>query len=299
MKPSVRVQAAALIARTSTGCVGESAAGFLDEEHPRRVIPNVAALGQEGVDSATNELDRRNGSRRCPSRSCRQASSGHVVDSTEQGIGERRRRADLESPRPGLVAWPGRFEGTATSGRPPTASQRRRGDERDLRGPVNVQSNLHSPVRITPTEERGAIDRIEYPDPIGFADSTEFLAQERIFRPRLRQRLPKQALDRPIGFGDRCAVDLQRCRNARLEEGEREFRRQGRCVERELEVRSTVHAADASHRAPPSECRYSPARPVRQSCRSMVATPTRRRVLSRTRSSRSIKSRRDAATRSA
>ena len=106
---------------------------------------------------------------------------------------------------------------------------------------MNLQSNLNSPVRITPTEERGAIDRIEDPDPIGLAESTEFLAEERIFWPRLRQRLPKQALDRPVGFGDRCAVDLHRCRNAQLEVREREFRRQGRGIERELEVISAVH----------------------------------------------------------
>jgi hypothetical protein len=55
----VRVQAAALIAPVSSGSVGESAAGFFDEEDPWCVIPDVAALGQEGIDFATNELDER------------------------------------------------------------------------------------------------------------------------------------------------------------------------------------------------------------------------------------------------
>ena len=43
----------------SSGSIGETAARFLDEENPRRVIPDVAALGQEGIDFATNELDKR------------------------------------------------------------------------------------------------------------------------------------------------------------------------------------------------------------------------------------------------
>ena len=55
----VRVQAATLIARATSGAIGETAAGFLDEENPWRVIPDVAALDQEGIDFATNELDER------------------------------------------------------------------------------------------------------------------------------------------------------------------------------------------------------------------------------------------------
>jgi hypothetical protein len=55
----VRVQAATLIARASSGSIGETAAGFLDEENPWRVIPDVAALDQEAIDFATNELDER------------------------------------------------------------------------------------------------------------------------------------------------------------------------------------------------------------------------------------------------
>ena len=63
VQAGVRVQAAASIARTSSGSIGESTAGFLDEQHPRRVIPDVAALGHEGVDLAANELDEREGAR--------------------------------------------------------------------------------------------------------------------------------------------------------------------------------------------------------------------------------------------
>ena len=68
---------------------------------------------------------------------------------------------------------------------------------------MNLQSYVDPPVRITPAEEPGAIDRVEDPDPIGVADLTEFLTEERIFGPRLRQLLPQQALDRPVSFGDR------------------------------------------------------------------------------------------------
>jgi hypothetical protein len=106
---------------------------------------------------------------------------------------------------------------------------------------LNLQSNVDSPVRITPTEERGAIDRVEDPDPIGLTQLTKFLAEEGIFGPCLRQRLPKQALDCGVGFGDRAAVGLQCCRNPRLEVSVGEFRRQIRHVERELEVINTAH----------------------------------------------------------
>jgi len=100
---------------------------------------------------------------------------------------------------------------------------------------------VDSPVPITLTEERGAIDRVEDPDPIGLTKLTKFLAEERIFGPCFGQRLPKQSLDCLVGLGDRCAVGLQRCRNVRIEVSEREFRRQIRRVERELEVTNTVH----------------------------------------------------------
>ena len=57
MQGGIGVQAAALIARTSTRAIGEAAAGFLDKENPRRVIPDMAALGQEAIDFTANELD--------------------------------------------------------------------------------------------------------------------------------------------------------------------------------------------------------------------------------------------------
>ena len=93
---------------------------------------------------------------------------------------------------------------------------------------------MNSPVRVTPTEERRAVNRVDDPDPIGLTELTKFLAEDRIFWPRRRQQLAKQSLDCPVGFGDWCAVGLQRCRNARLEVSEREVRRQVRSVEREL-----------------------------------------------------------------
>ena len=53
----VGVQATALIARMSSGSIGEAAARFLDEKDPWCVIPDVVALDQEGVDLATDKLD--------------------------------------------------------------------------------------------------------------------------------------------------------------------------------------------------------------------------------------------------
>jgi hypothetical protein len=53
----VGVEATALIARMPSGSIGETAARFLDEENPWRVIPDVAALGQERIDFATNKLE--------------------------------------------------------------------------------------------------------------------------------------------------------------------------------------------------------------------------------------------------
>jgi len=53
----VRVQAAALIACAPTGSIGEATACFLDQEDPRRMIPEVVALGQKGVDLAANKFD--------------------------------------------------------------------------------------------------------------------------------------------------------------------------------------------------------------------------------------------------
>jgi hypothetical protein len=85
---------------------------------------------------------------------------------------------------------------------------------------------MDSPVRITSTEEPGPIDRVQNPHTIGLTEPTEFLAEERVVRPLLGQRLPQQALDCPVGFGDRCAVSFQRYARARLEVSEREFRRQ-------------------------------------------------------------------------
>jgi hypothetical protein len=42
-----------------SGSIGEAATGFLDQENPRGVVPRVVALGQEGVDLTTNELNQR------------------------------------------------------------------------------------------------------------------------------------------------------------------------------------------------------------------------------------------------
>jgi hypothetical protein len=161
----VGVEPTALIARMPSGSIGETAARFLDEEYPWRVIPDVAALGQERIDFATNKLDERKGACRCAGSTRWETRSGRVVESFQSSISHHRSGAGLEALRLGLLSRPRRLEGTAASGRPPAASQRRRGDDRDLRGPGDLQRNVHSPVRVTPTEERRAVNRVDDPDP--------------------------------------------------------------------------------------------------------------------------------------
>ena len=82
----VGVQATALIARTSSCSISETAARFLDERNSRRVVPDVVALDQEGIDLATNEFDKREGGRRCTGRTRWETGSGRVVQSREPSI---------------------------------------------------------------------------------------------------------------------------------------------------------------------------------------------------------------------
>ena len=130
----------------------------------------------------------------------------------------------------------------------------------DRRAPSNLQRNVNSPVRISPTEERRAVNRVDNPDPIGLTELTKFLAEERILWPRRDQRLANQSLDCPVGLRDWCAVGLRRCRNARLKVTKRDVRRQVRRVERELQVISAVH----------DQRRYSPGPPHRAARRRLT-----------------------------
>jgi hypothetical protein len=70
---------------------------------------------------------------------------------------------------------------------------------------------------------------------------TQLLAEKRISRSCLREPLPEQLLDGPVGLGDRCAVRLQRCRDASLEVEEGDLRRPLRDVEREPKIIQVVH----------------------------------------------------------
>ena len=121
------------------------------------------------------------------------------------------------------------------------ALQRRSRDDRDLDAAGHLQREVNPPVRVTTTEGRRAVDRVDDPDPIGCTELSELLAEERIARPRRSQRLANQSLDGPVGFGHRCAVGLQRRRDAGLEVSQREVGRQVRGVERELQVVNAVH----------------------------------------------------------
>ena len=100
----IGVQATALIARMPSGSIGETAARFLDEENPWRVIPDVAALDQEGIDLAPNQLDERQGACGCASRTWWETGSGRVVESIEPSVSQHRGGADFEALRFDLVA---------------------------------------------------------------------------------------------------------------------------------------------------------------------------------------------------
>ena len=78
---------------------------------------------------------------------------------------------------------------------------------------------------------------------MGLTELTEFLAEDRICRPGSPQSLAKQTLDYAVGIGDRCPVGLEPHRNPRLDvrQGEGEFGRQVRDVERELKITNADH----------------------------------------------------------
>jgi hypothetical protein len=63
----------------SADSIGETATRFLDEKNPWRVIPDVAALGQEGIDFATNKLDEWEGACRRAGPARWETGSGRVV----------------------------------------------------------------------------------------------------------------------------------------------------------------------------------------------------------------------------
>ena len=114
----VGVQATALIPRMSSGSISETAARFLDEKNPWRVIPDVVALAQEGIDFATNKLDEREGACRCVGHTWWETGSGRVVRRIEPSISQHRSGADFEALRFGLLAWPGRLEKNRRLGSP-------------------------------------------------------------------------------------------------------------------------------------------------------------------------------------
>ena len=136
----VGVQAPALIARMPSGSIGETAARFLDEKDPGRVIPDVAALGQEGIDFAANELDEREracryaraalGGRRARDASSRASSRASanvevVLTSSRFDSASARGQDDSKAPPPRVAHQQRRSAGavtTATSVLPATSS---------------------------------------------------------------------------------------------------------------------------------------------------------------------------------
>ena len=63
MHVRVRVEATALVPTTAAGAVGEPSSCLLDQEDPRSVIPQVAALDEEPIDLTTHQLHECEGAR--------------------------------------------------------------------------------------------------------------------------------------------------------------------------------------------------------------------------------------------
>jgi hypothetical protein len=59
----VRVEATALVPTTAASAVGEPSTCLLDQENPRSVIPQVAALREEPIDLTTHQLHQCEGAR--------------------------------------------------------------------------------------------------------------------------------------------------------------------------------------------------------------------------------------------
>ena len=220
------------------------------------MIPDVAALGQEAIDFAPNERNRRDGARRPPSRTSSAGELWIVVHRVEHRVGERRRRTDLEASRLGLLAGPGRLEGTATSGRPPAASQRRSGDDRDLPWSRRTSRAIWTRQFGSPlTEER--------------VPSIGSRIQTRSDSPSRPSSSPRNAFGRAADSVSRSSRStawsasvtgvpsaFSIADSARLEVTTAEFRRPSRRRTRAGGHQAAPIAADATHRAPaPAKCR--------------------------------------------
>jgi hypothetical protein len=96
--------------------------------------------------------------------------------------------------------------GAGAGGRPPAASQRRRGDQADHRHAVVHQGDQGGPDRHPADEVLRPVDRIHDPLPGATAGGAELLADHRVPGSGPAQLAADQFLGRPIGISDRGQV---------------------------------------------------------------------------------------------
>ena len=240
MHVRVGVEATALVPTTAASAVGEPSTCLLDQENPRSVIPQVAALHEEPIDLTTHQLHQCEGTRCSKCGFKGKTTPGLGVERIEKRTRQARSSADPQ-PLGVPIVWPRRLECTSATRRPPLATQRRSRHDCDLRVARNLERDMHAPVGVTPAEEERTVDRIEDPQALGVTESPELLAQQGIARHFRIQHLAKQVLDRPICFGDRRSVRLRRCLHAHVEVRESELCSRIRAPQREVKVRLGPH----------------------------------------------------------
>src|SRR5258708_36356972 len=96
-------------------------------------------------------------------------------------------------------------EGTVSARGPPAAAERRGGDDAGLA----FQRDQRGEDRDAADEVLRGVDGVEDPTPPRAAARTEFLADDRVIRPRARQALREQPLDAFVDLRHRRPVDVE------------------------------------------------------------------------------------------
>src|SRR5437879_5029141 len=91
------------------GPIGEPPPCLLHEEDPGRVIPHVAALGEESIDLAADEFDQGERARRSDGRLCWETTTRVVIEGIENGFHHDRGAGDRQT-NPVTKSRPRRLE---------------------------------------------------------------------------------------------------------------------------------------------------------------------------------------------
>lgn len=105
MHVRVRVDATALVPAMAASAVGEPSTCLLDQENPRSVIPQVAALREEPIDLTTHQLHQGEGARWSRCGFTGKATPGLEVGRIEKRTIQARSSADPQ-PLGVPIAWP-------------------------------------------------------------------------------------------------------------------------------------------------------------------------------------------------